>query len=247
MAEAAHQIESRTAIGGRLGLKVIRGDGSIEIPGRPTVDFNQPAPFPDLAELRQDFLPRRGLSQEVNEYRIRNLPNIWRGYKKIALAKRFDITTIIGLLYLSVQRGDGEVVNLGLASTRLVTSAGVNYLAADMAAGANDINLFKFHGFGTGGTAESTSDTALVTELTTQYATDNTRPTGSQNASTNTYTTVATLSPDANVAITEHGIFTQAATGGGTLWDRSLFSVINLVASADSLQATYVATFAAGG
>lgn len=56
----------------------------------------------------------------------------------------------------------------------------------------------------------------------------------------------ATLTPSAPVAITEHGIFSQAATGGGVLLDRSVFSVVNL-ASGDSLQATYDLTFAAGG
>ena len=43
---------------------------------------------------------------------------------------------------------------------------------------------------------------------------------------------------DATAAIVEHGIFSQAATGGGTLLDRSVFSAIN-VASGDSIQFTY--------
>lgn len=136
------------------------------------------------------------------------------------------------------------VTDYGLLSRRVVTTAGVTYLAADMAAGASDINLFKFHGAGTGSTAEASGDTALVTELTTQYATDNTRPTGSQSSSTNTYTTIGTLSPDATVTITEHGVF--SATSAGTLWDRSVFTGIALTGGADSLQFTYVATFPAG-
>jgi hypothetical protein len=128
----------------------------------------------------------------------------------------------------------------------VVTTAGVTYICADIAGGANDSNLFKFHGFGTGTNAEASADTALQTELTTQYATDSTRPTGSQASSTNTYTTVATLSPDTGgtIAITEHGIFT--AISAGTLLDRSVFSAVNLVAGADSLQATYVLTLPAG-
>ena len=73
------------------------------------------------------------------------------------------------------------------------------------------------------------------------------RPTGSQTegASANIYRTVGTLAPDATVAITEHGIFTQAATGGGTLLDRSVFSAVNMV-SGDTLQSTYDLTFASG-
>jgi hypothetical protein len=106
----------------------------------------------------------------------------------------------------------------------------------------------KYHGFGTGTTNEAAGDTTLVTELTTQYATDNTRPTGSltEGASANIFRTVGTLSPDASVAITEHGIFSQAANSGGTLLDRSKFAAINLV-SGDSLQVTYDLTVPSGG
>lgn len=150
-------------------------------------------------------------------------------------------------LYGVVDHGDGTQTNYGLLGRRLVTDAGVAFLAADMAGGGSDINLFKYHGFGTGTTAESAAHTALVTELTTEYASDNTRPTGSQGSATNVYTTVGTLSPDSNVAITEHGIFSQAATGGGTMWDRTVFSAINLVGSVDSLQATHATTFPSGG
>jgi hypothetical protein len=46
--------------------------------------------------------------------------------------------------------------------------------------------------------------------------------------------------------VTEHGIFSQAATGGGTLWDRSVFSAINVV-SGDSIQFTYTCTVSSGG
>jgi hypothetical protein len=140
----------------------------------------------------------------------------------------------------------GRRDDYGVVSRKVVTSAGVNYLAADFAGGANDSNLFKYHGLGTGTNAEATGDTALQTELTTQYNPDNTRATGSQSSSTNTYTTVGTNTVDASAAVTEHGLFTQAATGGGTLWDRSVFSVVNL-ASGDSLQSTYTLTISAGG
>ena len=87
-----------------------------------------------------------------------------------------------------------------------------------------------------------------MTELTTQYATDSTRPTGSQTegASANIYRSVGTLSPDSGgtIAITEHGLF--SAPSSTTLWDRSLFSAVNVVAASDSLQATYDCTFPAG-
>lgn len=139
-----------------------------------------------------------------------------------------------------VRRADGTTLDLGLVGRHLVVTAGKNYMAACFP-GTNEPENMKYHGFGTGTTAAAAGDTALQTELTTQYATDNTRPTGSQSSSTNTYTTAGTLSPDATVAITEWGLLSQAANSGGTLFDRQVFSALNLV-SGDSLTTTYVLT-----
>lgn len=160
----------------------------------------------------------------------------------LMIRRVFGVGVFYGELFGLVEK-DGKVINYGLLSRKLVTDAGVAYLTADMAGGGSDINLFKFHGFGSGTTAENANQTALITEFTTEYAVNSTRPTGSQSSSTNTYTTVGTLSPDASVSVAEHGIFN--ATSAGTLWDRSTFTAIALT-SADSLQATYVATFPAG-
>lgn len=141
----------------------------------------------------------------------------------------------------------GDVTAYGVLSRRLITTAGVNYMV-DAFQNLTELENFKFHGFGTGTTAEASGDTALVTELTTEYATDNTRPTGSQTeGAANVYRTVGTLSPDGagTLAITEHGLF--SASSAGTLWDRSVFSAVNLVRGSDSLQVTHDTTCAAGG
>ena len=101
------------------------------------------------------------------------------------------------------------------------------------------VQNFKFHGIGTGATAAAEADTACQTELTTQYNPDNTRATGSQtNNGANVYRTVGTNTVDSAVAITEWCLMSQAATGGGTIWSRVVFSAINL-SSGDSLQTTY--------
>jgi hypothetical protein len=226
---------------GEVGLRVIRA-------GDPDV----PWPCRELAmdEIRYWGMPRRGLSEHVNRWRASNRRNLARGLTKVLPARALKIPHFYGQLFLSHIRADGERIDLGLASMRVVTTAGVVYICADMAAGANDINLFKFHGIGTGAVAEAAADTALGAESTTALNPDNTRATGSQAQGTSganaTYTTVGTLTVDATIAATEHGIFTQAATGGGTLLDRSVFSVVNL-ASGDSLQATYVLTVNSGG
>jgi len=152
-----------------------------------------------------------------------------------------------GALYLRVFRADGCVDDLGLASLRVVTDTGVGYIV-DAFQNSVELENMKYHGFGTGTGNEAAGDTALGTELTTQYATDSTRPTGTttEGATANIYRTVATLSPDSGgtLAITEHGVF--SANAAGVLLDRSKFSAVNLVAGADSLQATYDLTFTSG-
>jgi hypothetical protein len=196
---------------------------------------------------RVQFAPWTWHARNWLTYRWREIPLLW---VKRAFAYAYGLTVIESCLRLRRFNGDGTITDFGVVSRRLVTTAGVNFLVDALQGSVEPENL-RFHGFGTGTNAENASDTALQTEETTQYATDNTRPTGSQGegASANIYRTVATYSPDSGGtrAITEHGIFSQAATGGGTLLDRSVFAAVNLVAGADSLQATYDFTIATGG
>jgi hypothetical protein len=234
-------LTSDTRPAGSLDVQVVRS--------RPT-----PAQWPDrqlsLAEIGRHGMPRRGLPAEVNRWRRANRTHLARGLRRVLLARTLRLPHFYGALFLTVIRADGRVENLGLASLRLVTTTGVRFICDDFNASSTDVSNMKFHGIGTGAVAEAVGDTALGTEITTQYSTDNTRPTGTQasaTVSTNaTYTTVGTITVDATVAATEHGILSQAATGGGTLLDRSVFSVVNL-ASGDSLQATYVLTINSGG
>jgi hypothetical protein len=129
----------------------------------------------------------------------------------------------------------------------VVTTAGVNYIV-DAFQNTVELENLKYHALGTGTTAEAAGDTALVTELTTEYNPNNTRATGStiEGASANIYRTVGVNTLDGAAAITEHGVMSQAAVGGGTLLDRSVFSVINL-ANGDSLSSTYDLSFSSGG
>lgn len=197
--------------------------------------------------LVKHALPRPGLAPGVAVWRLKNLPNLWRGLRTIMWAKIHRIPTLYGLLWLDIVKANGEKVQVGLASARVVTAAGATFMRDDFNNGAQDISTMKYHGFGTGTNAESAGDTALQTELTTQYAVDNTRPTGSQTTNGATvYETVATLAPDSGgtLAITEHGIF--SASSSGTLLDRSKFSAISLVAGTDQLVTTYDFTITPG-
>lgn len=198
---------------------------------------------PSLLSLLIQGLPLRG---EVFWWKLRNLPNFMRGFWRIAFARLLNLPHFSGHVSMVLIKASGERINYGLVSLRVLTDTGVGYIV-DAFQNSVELENMKFHGYGTGTNAEAAADAALQTELTTEYAVNSTRPTGSttEGATANIYRTVGTLSPDANVAITEHGIFSQAATGGGVLLDRSKFSVINLV-SGDSLQTTYDLTFTSG-
>lgn len=158
------------------------------------------------------------------------------------------IPCIISQLELKLMKGDGTIIDYGIVSYRVVTDAGVAFLVDDWDANGQDISTMNYHGLGTGTTAENANQTALVTESTTALNPDNTRATGTgSQPSANIYRSVGTLTFDADAAITEHGLFNQSATGGGTLWDRSVFAAINVVgASGDSIQATYSVTITSG-
>jgi hypothetical protein len=177
---------------------------------------------------------------------LRNLPNVWRGWWRYQVARVLGLSGIYGRLYVKVFKADGSIVDYGLVSLRVVTTAGVNFLV-DAFQGTVEPEILRYHGCGTGTNAEASSDTALQTESTTALNPDSTRATGSltEGASANIYRTVGTLTFDASAAVTEHGILSQAATGGGTLLDRSVFSAINVVSS-DAIQFTYDLTLTAG-
>lgn len=165
------------------------------------------------------------------------------------LVERVRRVVVIESCLSGVIYRNGVAIDQGVLSRKLVTDNGVGFLV-DAFQNLVEFENMKYHGFGTGTTAEGATQTALVTELTTEYATDNTRPTGTTaESSANVLQSVATLTPNAGgtIAVTEHGLFSQAATGGGVLWDRSVFSANNIVANADSLQVTYTSTFSSGG
>lgn len=163
------------------------------------------------------------------------------------IAKVLGMATMVARLEGRVRRADGQWVNYGVLGYRVITDAGVAFLVDDWDNNGQDLTTLNYHGCGTGATAEAAGDTALVTESTTALNPDSTRATGTRSQpAANQYRTVGTLTFDNTAAVTEHGIFSQAATGGGTLWDRTVFSAINVV-SGDSIQFTYTCTVSSGG
>lgn len=196
--------------------------------------------------LREGF-PQKGLPEEVNSWRRENLTNLLRGAKTIALARMLKLPHFYGMLHVAPIYQGKEWLPFGLASFRVVTTVGAGFIV-DAWQNTVELETMKYHALGTGSTAEAVGETALVTELTTEYNPDNTRATGSltEGATANIFKTVGTNVFDATVLLREHGIMSQAATGGGVLFDRSLFALITL-GSGDSFETTYEWTMATGG
>jgi hypothetical protein len=140
----------------------------------------------------------------------------------------------------------GKLIDYGVLGRRLVTNAGVNFFV-DAWQNLTEIEVLIYHGVGTDNTAESAGDTALGAESTTALNPDSTRATGSQTegASANIFRTVGTVTFDGSAAIVEHGLLSQAATGGGVLWDRTVHGAINVV-DGDSIQYTHETTINSG-
>lgn len=184
-------------------------------------------------------------------WRVRNALRwtyIW-GVITVAAAKLFTkvtgVPTITSQLAVKVNRGQGWV-DYGVVSRRVVTDAGVAFIV-DAWQNTVELENMKYHGVGTGTTAEAANQTALITESTTALNPDSTRATGTQTEpATHQLKSAGTVTFDASAAITEHGLFSASATGTGVLFDRSVFSAIN-VASADSISFEYTVTFTSGG
>lgn len=221
---------------GSLGLKVIKDPSKVR---------DQLS----VAEIIRYGFPSKEWPKGVRAWKKLNLPYLYRGLRRVFMARMCRLPNLIGSWGLLVIRANGDIEDLGLVSLRVVTDVGVGSIVDAFDGGVGyTLSNYNYHGMGTAtkSAGEEQTDTALETELTTEYNPDNTRDTGTQSQpAANQYRTVGTNAVDSAVAIVEHGIFSQAAVGGGDLLDRSEFSVINL-ANGDSLQSTYTLTLTAG-
>lgn len=173
-------------------------------------------------------------------WKLMNLRNRMRGLRAWLGNALLNHVAPEARLFALVTRADGRVEDLGLISTRVVTTAAANYIVDSFQnSTSTPLDAFKYHGCGTGTGDEAVGDTALGTETGSRVS-----GTQVEGASANIYRTVATISFTTSLAITEHGVF--SASSSGTLLDRSKFAAIN-VANGDSIQFTYELTVTAGG
>lgn len=212
----------------------------------------RPTPYSDMI-LRATDPFAIGIPSWLKEYRKKNLPNIMRGLTTIQLAEAHGIPTHFGILYAKLYTTKQDEVagvvyrDYGMIGCRLVTNNGVAFII-DTLQNVIEAEIMRYHGIGTNATAEAQADSALGAELSTVYGTDNTRAAGTQveGATANIFRTVGSNSVDGSATITEHGLLSQQATGGGVLFDRTVFAGIAVV-SGNVLQTTYEWTLTAGG
>ena len=152
-----------------------------------------------------------------------------------------NVTEMIGCLYAKVQRKDGTFKDYGLVSVREVTSAFAKLLVDSMTTSGDSITDFHQHKMGAGSTAETDTQTALVTP---QAGAQAGAGAGTHGAASNVYQTLGTLTAGSAYGCREHGVFN--ASTGGILLDRSVVTNISLNTD-DVVTWTYELTVSAGG
>jgi hypothetical protein len=172
-------------------------------------------------------------------WRLKNSPKLWSMKAKTAMAHIMKIPTFYGELSVRHLRNDGDVVDYGVLSNRLVTDQFVNFMVAQLQAETTEWGDFKYHEAGTHTTEASTTQIKVITADGTSGAT------GTQTtAAANIYKSVGTIAYTTTKAITEHALMSSPTTG--TCLDRHTFAAIN-VANGDSIEFTYQLTCTAGG
>lgn len=133
----------------------------------------------------------------------------------------------------------GKWIDYGIVGVKKVTDAGVAFMVDDWDDDSEDITTFNWHDSGTGVVAENVTDTTLGTPCgEARDAGVKSQPAANQLRSIATHTYAGPFT------ITEHGIF--SANAAGTLWDRTVFGGIGVLAS-DAIIFTYTLTINAGG
>lgn len=211
-------------------------------------------PYDNVDVLKRLAYPEDGLHPEVYAFKAGNWEHYLEGLEDVAFCLRKGLATLFGSFYFRKVTAEGLVLDMGLHSHRVVTTAGVNKLVDGMHGGdPTTFGNFKYHGIGTGTTAESSGQTDLVTPVSADLVTPGQRAAGNQTegASANIYRTAAVVTVGlvaSALSITEEGIFSAQSVGSGTMLDRTVHSGSPVsLDDNQSGQSTYDLTIAAGG
>lgn len=174
-------------------------------------------------------------------WKIKNFKNLAAAWR-VPIAKLFRVPTFYGKLYATLHRPDGSMVDYGLVSMRVVTTAFCEFLVDQLQTESSVIGDFKYHDSGTGVTGAAIGDSSMETVVT-----DNLRTVGTQvETSSVIYKSVGAIAYTGPHNISEHGLFNSTRATGPTLLDRHTFTAIPVV-NLDSITFTYELTVTAGG
>lgn len=143
-------------------------------------------------------------------------------------------------LYGKLFKPSGEIIDLGLLSTKYITDDFAKYYIQCLLGNETGIADFKYHDTGTGTTAADESDETLETPAGIARVTG----TQVQGASAIVFQSVATILYDGAYQITEWALFNGLT--GNTLMDRGVFTAIPTV-NGSEIEFTYNHTALSGG
>ena len=192
---------------------------------------------------RMEYRKFKKIAAEVRAGRIPEgvtKSEIWDALKA---TKPSNPMEVFGFLSAKVKRTDGTFKDYGLVSVREVTTNFAVHLVDAMLTSGDVIDNFNQHKMGAGSTAETSADSALITQqVGAQGATGNAACT--HGATSNIYRSIGTLTAGSAYGCREHGIFN--ASTGGCMLDRSVVTNIDLNTD-DVVTWTYELTVNAGG
>lgn len=143
---------------------------------------------------------------------------------------------------------NGKVIDTRVVKDKVVTNAFVYDIVASLIGTTGHFDkfrLYKWHDSGISTVAESATQTALLSRVSTDRVSGTQVNSGSSNA----YRSVATKTFSSTKSVTEHGLFNSSSTAVAAtthLMDRTKFAAINVI-NGDSIQYTFTITFTAGG
>ncbi len=199
--------------------------------------------------LLSQFIPHteswrlRGIAKKVRAGKVPQGVDKETIFKALRQTKPRNVTEMFGFLSAKLTRADGSIAfPERLVSVREVTTAFAIRLVDGLIDSATTLAGFSQHKMGSGSTAETSADTALIAAQSgAQAATGGAAQT--HGATSNIFRTIGTITATYNSEVREHGIFN--ASTGGVLLDRSIVTTI-AVNTDDVITWTYELSIVAG-